>query len=153
MKNLLIILFFIQINTFFAANVYFDFPHNGDNYYSSEEGHASIPFHVLEPSYFFYSIGDYQTRITKPDGSWEDWQTGQNGTWIKIKSGSYQFQARIWVYWDLSGQSNYWIYSNILTLNVLDNTAPNIPASFQVSFLNEHPEITWGQNSEDDIST
>lgn len=156
MKKILFLMFFFTINSVvISANLYFDYPESNDVYYSGAGGFADIPYYVLDPSQFFYSIGTVETRIYVPGSGWTQWRAGRSGNYYGTKAGSYVIEARVWVYHDAGGGSNYYIYSTDINFSVLDNYAPSAPQDLTVSAIGgqgvSYPKLEWNLNTEDDV--
>lgn len=153
MKKLFLIFCFLALNTaLYSANVYFDYPVNNATYYSDINGNAGVSYHIHTVSYFFV-VDWYGARVQYPDGHWGEWQDGQSGGWVFHQAGIYHIEGGVHVYYDLGGSGDYFMYSNILTFNVIDNNAPAVPQNFIASFTGQHPILTWTDNIENDLSS
>lgn len=138
----------------YSANVYFDYPLSGSNYISGSPGYAEVEYRILRPSQWFWSLGNYETRLRYPDGHQADWEnTGKSGEFYLVEAGSYTIQARVRVNWDGNYQQDYWIYSYEIPFTVTDNNAPAIPQNFSASFTGQHPILTWSSNTETDLAS
>ena len=149
-----LILFLLFFNSFIlSANLYFDYPREGDTFYSNSDGYAIINFRLLNPSSWYYDLGNFETKLFYPDGSSSAWRIGQVGTYEVTKAGTYKIWGRVKVKHDLGGQGNYYLYSQVIKVYVIDNTSPAIPNNFTVSDpMNNFPILNWNGNIERDIS-
>jgi hypothetical protein len=152
MKKLIFLLFIMCTAFTYGQAVDFDYPDHGDDKYSNSGGAAVVDFRVLRPSEYYLQIGATETRIKKSGDSWPAWEnTGPTGTWYLTEEGTYYFEARVWVVFDMGWGSDYWIYSSSLSLSVHDATAPSVPSSFAITTYNNAPKITWSANTELDL--
>ncbi len=53
-----------------------------------------------------------------PNGTWNSYQIAQGGGWVFTTPGTYHIKGRVYVKYDGLGQSDYYMYSNILTFYV-----------------------------------
>lgn len=140
---LLFLLFFLCTGSLvFSANVYFDQPVNNSHHMLNVNGSVGVSYHMLTV-HFFFIVDSYQARVQYPNGTWSAWQIGQSGGWVFTEAGTYHIQGRVHVDYDLSGQSNYWMYSNILTFYV-DEYTPPAPLSATMSGPSSVPNLQWG---------
>ena len=155
MKKLFFIFFLAITSLVYGANVYFDYPFDGQTYFSNTNGRANMSYHILNVnSHYFLSVGGYSARIQYPDGHWSDWQSGQSGGWNLTQAGTYHIQGHVYVYWDYRGDSNYDMYSNILTFYIVDTTSPSAPQNLSIGANpgNNLVKLSWSANSEYDLS-
>lgn len=148
-------MFFLLSSFLFGQNLYFDYPHDGDKIYSEINGSANLCFRILDPSFYYYDIADFEVRLHYPNGITTDWvKLGKSGCFELIIAGNYWIQARVKVKHDLGGQGNYYLYSYAIDVSMLDLTPTDIPANFQViDNLNENPILSWNSNQEKDIDS
>ncbi len=159
MKKIFFILFLTVTSLAYSANVYFDYdpsdhqPLDGLSYYSQSYGRACMSYHILTVSSFFV-VDSYCAKVQYPDGHWSDWQCSQSGGWCFTQAGTYHIEGCVHVVYDMNGQNNYYMYSNILTFYVIDNL---VPATTQNLSIGANPgnnlvKLTWTANSEYDLS-
>lgn len=154
MKKFLLLISFILISfQLSAANLYWDYPGNGDPFYSQSIGRAQVNFGLLEPSQYYFDLGKYGIRIKYLGESWGAWDEshGKNGTLYFTEAGTYELQGRVKVDADAGGQNNYYLYTVTRTIYIYDNNAPSTPSNASISSYNNHPKITWSANSEYDL--
>lgn len=65
--SLLLLLFFTITSLVQSANVYFDYPVDGQHYF------GAVDYHIHTVS-FYYVVDAYQARIQFPDGHYSAWQ-------------------------------------------------------------------------------
>lgn len=112
---------------------------------SGSGGYAQINYWLwADPAR--YTLSNYGVRVKPPGGSWSDFGQDSNtqGLIRVLEEGTtWQIQGRAWVVADIWGGSNYWIYTQILTFTVEDNTPPPVPSGIGSTTYNNHPKITW----------
>lgn len=162
MKKLLFIILLFSANILtFGANVYFlnsgsgYLYTNGQSFYSNQYGYAPVAYHIwADPAK--YNVSNWGARFQDPDGNWSGWSqlSSSQGQHHCLKAGTWHAQGRVWVNYDIWGNSNYWMYTSFtLYFYVVDNNAPAIPQNFQVTQNgNNNQYLTWSGNSEEDFS-
>jgi hypothetical protein len=162
-KLLFLILFFIISALTFGGNVYFlnggsGYVYtNGQTFYSNQGGYASVAYWIwADPAKYTYGLCG--ARFQNPDGTWSDWSvlSGSQGSHNCLKAGTWHVQGRVWVYYDIWGNSNYWMYTSPppLYFYVDDNYAPAVPQNFDATVYhteyNAYPKLNWTLNTEAD---
>lgn len=153
MKNILFTICFFLSSFIIGQNLYFDFPHDGQIFETNTAGYYNFCYRILDPSPYYYDLGDFEVRLHKPNGETTNWlKKGKTGCFELIYSGNYWIQARVKVNGDLGGQNNYYLYSYQIHFTILDNNSPAVPANFNVvGNLNQYPSLYWNVNTERDI--
>lgn len=158
-KYLFILLFLITSSLIFGQNVYFinqwgECIYNGRVFQSdSVSGSADVNYYIQEIG-AFWIVDEYAARNQYPDGHWENWRLHQFETHIQLtEAGTYHIQGRVHVQLDLSGQNDYYMYSNILYFSVEDHYAPFIPQNFSAVFTGQHPVISWTGDTQADLAS
>jgi|GEM_PF-4409895 len=150
----------------YCQNVYFNYPSNNDTYYSTNyfdgdvAGYAYFPYSIRTVSLYFL-VDWYGARIKYQDpstgvwGDWENWDSGQNGSFLLPKAGNYQIQGGVHVVADRGGYYNYFMYSDFqLTFSVVDTSAPFVPQGLSLSSESgtNYVKITWNSEGLMDLS-
>lgn len=94
----------------------------------------------------------YSYRIN--GGTWTNWEEcGSVGNFYYTEAGTYELKAKLFVYSDQFGNTNYWEETEIITIYVYDNNAPGVPSNLSVSeSSNGHPQLSWDANDEYDLN-
>jgi hypothetical protein len=153
MKHLLVLIVFLFLSLTFDihASYYWTSPTNGSSHYSLSSGRAEV-YYFLENTDAI-RVGNEQYRYRKDGGSWTDWIDFYSSYLYFTAAGTYELQARLWIYYDVWGQSNYWDLSTIVTIHIYDNNAPGTPLNLSVSEnSNGHPLLAWDANNEYDLN-
>ena len=146
MKRLLFV-YFLLFSTVhvLAANVYFDAPTNNSNYYINKtDGRVGVDYHIMTVSSYFVCDW-YGARVQHPDGSWDLYQNGQSGGWVFSQTGRYTIEGAVHVVEDLKGNTNYYIYSNYIYINVVDTNHYAITSASIIgpTTINLNQNYTW----------